>query len=678
MFPLVFADYLGSNTMICYDSGFCYTIANTVYFDSVYDNGTTLIFENLINNTVIDENQEIIINYCSQTGNCTITEPSSNSTLYFLTMAYTNTQTPNTTLANETDSVFYYLNVSSPSVNDVSAKFYWNGTESEPTKTTGTNTHNFYENQTIPLVQLNETNIGIPYYTLNISYENGNVYYNSTYNNLSVIHSFWIDSFATDSANYVEGENADLELYIKDVTGKASLTSNFTFYYNGSYWATSNTTSYSNVGGLKLFERTFNTLSNTNNTETKDLIANLTIRFDGQERVIGIADTIDVYKMGIFECGGITNTTTLAVSYWDELDFDSRMATLGVIRFVLTSGGVEREYSFENLTSSYNHTFCIYPSWATHNSTIYFEYEDSDTPRRPYYVVDTDLSDELEEVKAFLLNDTYAYYTNIYLYDENGASMPQYYIRILKYNPEITASETLFIGRTDEAGIFATFLRPLEQPYSYVVTDSDGEILYQTDTEVINCLSGTCPPYEKHIYVEPIEGEYINIGDIQAIYNWNETTSTLTMTISDSDGLVNSIWVKIDEMGEFGQRTNYFNQTYDSATLSFSEVLPNTTEEYEVSVKVEEFGEWYPLITRSITMENIIAMGVLGILIAFILTLSLQIGGLVLGGPVLGLVGIGGGLFISRMLNLIPLPLVGLYSVIFVIGMVIYLLTKGD
>lgn len=583
----------------------------------------------------------------------------------------------NETATHEFETTMYYNRYY---IDNITSSLFWNGTEYIATNTFSNTTHYIFKrNITMPLLMENNTEVSFNFNnTFHLSLNDTYIEEEDDSYNQNITYAYFIDSFDSDSSNYAEGEDSDLELYVVDLLGRANLTANFTFYYNGSYWDTDNTTSYSTVGGLKLFETTFNTLQNTNNTETKTIIGNLTIRYGSNQRVMGEEDTVDVYKMIITECGDITNTTTLVVSYWEELNFTARNGSLGLIRFLLTSGDVEREYSFENTTSAPNHTFCIYPDWATHNAFIYIEYEDSDTPRRPYYVVDTYLSDESEEIKAFLLNDTYAYYTNIYLYDENGASMPQHYIRIQKYNDEIDASETLFIGRTDDSGIFATFLQPLEQPYSYVVTDSDGEILYQSIMEVINCISGTCPPYEKHIYIDPLEQEYINIGDIQALYSWNETTSTLTMTISDTDGLVNSIWVKIDEVGDFGRRTNYFNQTYDTATLSFSEVLPNTTEEYEVSVKVEEFGEWYPLITRSITMENVMMLGVLGVIISFVMILGLEVGGLMVGGPVLGLVGVGSGLFVARIFNLIPLPFVGLYSVIFVIGMIIYLLIKGD
>jgi len=565
-------------------------------------------------------------------------------------------------------------------IDDLNSSLIWNGTEYPATEIFSNTTHYIFNRSFIgPLLSENNTEVSLNFNnTFHFLLNDTTTEIADDSYTQNITYAYYIDSLDTDSANYVEGEDADLELYVVDLVGRANLTANFTFYYNGSYYDTENTSSYTNVGGLKLYEATFNTLSNTNNTETKNIIGNLTIRYNGSSRVLGETDSATVYKMIITECGNITNSTTVTVSYYNELDFTARNGSLGLIRFLLTSGEVTREYAFENTTANYSHSFCIYPSWANHDASIYLEYEDTDTPRRPYYIVNTTLSDDPETIKAFLLNDTYAYYTNIYLYDENGATMPQYYIRILKYNPDIDASETLFIGRTDDSGIFATFLRPLEQAYSYVVTDSSGEIIYQTEQEVITCISGTCPPYEKHIYVDPSELDSLNIGDIQAIYDFNETTSTLTMTISDSSGLATELWVSIDEVGDFGRRTNYFNQTYESSTLAFSEVMPNTTEEYEVRVWVKEFDKWYPLITRPITMENIMALGILGILIAFVLTLSLEVGGLVLGGPVLGLVGVGGGLAISRLFNLIPLPFVGLYSVLFVVGMIIYLLAKGD
>jgi len=583
---------------------------------------------------------------------------------------------------NETETISFETTVyyNKWYIDNITSILDWNGTENTATTKSSNSTHYIFNKSIdIPLLQTNNTEIEFNFNnTFHLLLNDTNIQVNDTKYKQNITYAYYIDSLDTDSVNYIEGEDVDVEMFVVKLLNTANITANFTFYYNGSYLDTENVTTYTNVGGLKLYESTFNSLQNTNNTETKNIIANLTIRYNGSERIMGEEDTVDVYKMIISECGGITNTTTLTVSYWDELDFTARNGTLGLIIFTLTSGDITREYAFENVSSAYNHSFCIYPTWGTIDSSIYLEYEDSDTPRRPYYVVETELTDDGEEIKAYLLNDTYTYYTNVYLYDENGATLQQHYVRILKYNPDIIASETLFIGKTDDSGIFATFLQPLEQPYSFIITDSEGEIIYQTEKEVITCISGTCPPYEKHIYIDPSELDSLNLGTMEAIYSWNESTSTVEITISDSDGLATGIWLRIDEVQDFGKKVSYINETYDTSTLAFSGVLPNTTSEYEVTVMVEEFGKWYPLIIRSITMENIIAFGILGILIAFILTLSLEVGGLVLGGPVLGLIGVGGGLAISKLFNLIPLPFVGLYSVLFVIGMVIYLLVKGD
>jgi len=586
------------------------------------------------------------------------------------------------TFANETGTTYFETTVyyNKWYIDNITSILDWNGTSNTATLKSSNSTHYIFNKSiNVPLLQTNNTEIEFNFNnTFHFLLNDTNIQVNDTKYKQNITYAYFIDSLDTDSANYIEGEDVDVELYVVKLLNTANLTVNFTFYYNGSYLDTENITTYTNAGALKLYESTFNSLQNTNNTETKNIIANLTIRYNGIERIMGEEETVDVYKMVINECGGITNTTTLTVSYWDELDFTARNGTLGLIIFTVTSGDVTREYAFENVSSAYNHSFCIYPTWGTLDSSIYLEYEASDTPRRPYYVVNTELTDDGEEIKAYLLNDTYAYYTNVYLYDENGATLQQHYVRILKYNPDIIASETLFIGKTDDSGIFATFLQPLEQPYSFIITDSDGDILYQTEKEVITCISGTCPPYEKHIYIDPSELDSLNLGTMEAIYSWNESTSTVDITVSDSDGLATGVWLMIDEVQDFGKKVSYINETYDTSTLAFSGVLPNTTSEYEVRVMVEEFGKWYPLITRSITMENIIAFGILGILIAFILTLSLEVGGLVLGGPVLGLIGVGGGLAISKLLNLIPLPFVGLYSVLFVVGMVIYLLVKGD
>lgn len=525
-----------------------------------------------------------------------------------------------------------------------------------------------------------------PDYISNCSYASY-IYYNNgssasvgtsiLYQNLT--YAYFIDSINSDATNYLEGEDSTFTIYARDYLGYATLNSSFTMLYNATYNTTSYDSTSQTVGAYEVFEKDFNVLSNQNNNETRTVLGDLIVSFGGHSRTMEENKTVNVYKMIVTECGNITNTTTFIAEMYNEKDFNIWNGSIDAAIFTLYSGDLQREYRFSNTTENETFSFCLYPTWANPDADIYIEYKNSESPKRPYYVVNTTLSSTPVSVRLYILNSTYAAETNIYTYDYNSYKLEGYYPRILKFNTITNAYETMFTGKTDSSGIFTTFLEPLDQPYKIYILDPDGEIYHRSeDPEVIQCLSGSCPPYEKHIYTEPLESQYVNLGDVQISYDWDSSTRTVTIDASDETGIVQGYWIKIDKVLDFGIRENYKNTTVYSSTINYQVVLPNTTEEYNVQVFVMEFGEWYPIKSETVTMEEVMMFGTFGILISLIMIIALEITGLYIGEMVGGVVGAGIGLFLSKTFRLVPIPVIGLYSVLCVAGIFAWYFMRGD
>lgn len=564
-------------------------------------------------------------------------------------------------------------------ISDITTYLYWNNTLYNTTNQVSNSTHIINEKSlTIPLVVQNNTEINF-HFINEITYVNTSVMEeNTTSRTQNITQAYWISSFSSDSSNYLEGEDADLELVAGAIYSTANVSVNFTMVYNGSYSATYQVLSYSQAGNLRTYERTFSTGNSENTTETRVITGNLTIQYEDWVRSESIEDSIDVYKMQITNCSGAINTTTFRVDFYDEKTFEATNASIDLILFTIQNNDEIEQYSFIESTENTSYSYCLYPTWATLNTTVYIEYKSDASQKRPYYVLGAELTDDVSVVSAYILNDSYADYTNMYFYDENSDKLDNYYIRILKFNPSTTSWETMFIGRTDTSGILATYLEPMVQPYVFYVTDDSGDIIFRSESEVIPCLSGSCPPYEKHVYVEGTTSNYVDLGNIEYDYDFDESTRTLEIDVSDSSGISTGIWITVDAVTDFNITSGYINTSTTSSSLYFSQVLPNTSSQYIVNVYTQQYGSYYPIITRTITMQTVMRLGIMGVILSFLLIVGLVIGGYYIGNLVGGLIGGGAGLAISGGFGLIPIPVVGLYSILFVIAIIVIEVLRGD
>ena len=420
---------------------------------------------------------------------------------------------------------------------------------------------------------------------------------------------------------------------------------------------------------LRTYEITYNSGGVTVSPTLRNITGNITVSYEGRSRSTqGVETQVNVSTFNITNC--TTGTSALTIRLYNELDFEAINGTLELIYFEVDVGGEVTIFSFSNITIGEEFTYCIEPEWVTFEGDIYIEYTRSDSPERHYYATDITLTDDVSYIDVYILNSTYAYYTNIYLYDENNNKKTNTLVRILKMNPETSVYTTMFIGKTDSDGILDIYLEPVTQPYMFYVFEN-GEIIYSTEPETIPCVSGSCPPYEKSIYMNTTLTGYINFGGYSYSIDWDNSTRQLTVEVADVSGLSESIKLDIFSIDSFGRRSLYYTSTTNSSTIYYSEILSDNIEEYLVSVETMQYGQWYPLAKQTLTITELMALGILGILLAIIITSAISMAGIYTFEGLGGLVGVGAGLGVSKVLRLIPLGWVeyaGIWVILIMIG----------
>ncbi len=561
-------------------------------------------------------------------------------------------------------------------ITGAAATLNWNSTDQPQTAQTQNTTHIIsFVNYTIPLIWANNTEIDFFISNLITAANASTPRLNGSAIKQNITYVAWLDSVATDSANYLEGEGITGYLYAKVNGSRPTLRAQLDLRYNDTRNITQEIASYTGTA-TRTYEYIFPFHAPTANSENITLNGTFDVSYGGRTRSKNTTVNATVAKMFINNCS--EGAPTIMLDFRNETDFGLATGYIPLIYFNLTSGIISRQYSFANLTENRTFTFCLNPSWSNPTADIFFRYLSASAPERQYYLNQVHLTSTKETVYPFLLNSTFAYYANIFVYNQYSARIANAYVRVLKMNPATAAYETMFIGRTDSEGVMPTFLYPLTQPYKFFILDSNNSVLYMTSAENIPCVSGSCPPYEKHIYTTASLVGYISFEGITHTATWDNSTRTLTLNVLDASGISQSIWLRIWALNEFGGRSLYYQSISNTSTLSYSAVLPNTTSQYQLSVMVEENDNYYPYIDETLNVYQIERFGVLGIIIGAFIVCACIVSGYYAADLIGGIIGGYLGLWLCSGygLQLIPIDATGLAAIGIVLAIIGYAAIK--
>jgi len=526
----------------------------------------------------------------------------------------------------------------------------------------------------LPLIQTNNTEVPI-WWELTFYENDGNdqadfaeQYLVDTPETQHLIYAYWINSVEVDPSQSVEGDLITANLYYHKEFDKPTFSANFTCINEDSVEMIHNEL-------LQYFYWQFYTPKEQTLSNSYTCYFTLNISYNNEYRLMSDSATLTNYKMIIAPCNSTISTQTLKISIYNEKTFNPTNATLDVLKITLLNNNVNESYSYSNQTLSNTFIYCIYPSFADVHGNVYFEYSNSNSPKREYYVLNNEFSSEISEVKAYLLNYSYASYTNVYVYDVNNQKMPNVYVRILKFNPNTNSYETMFIGKTDESGLFPTYLEPLTQPYSFVVFNDENELLFEIYDKKVSCEE-SCPPYVVNLYEPAGQIVYNKLQNVYSTWSFNNQTYQLYVEVHDDSGITQAIKVQVYEDKGFGYLNLYDEKQVNSSSIIYTKTLHNQTENWILRVYVKQYGVWFPLLDEAIKIE--VEYQTYGssvfLIILFLISLS------ALGVYIFGLWGLpiahGIGLFMVYILKLLPIDILAIIGFLTVECVIIYMVRR--
>ena len=211
-------------------------------------------------------------------------------------------------------------------------------------------------------------------------------------------------------------------------------------------------------------------------------------------------------------------------------------------KYWIGDGGVYKNYSFQNLSSSLtDYQFCIYPYLP--NNYIFktsgdIEYFATNYRENEYYLRNATLSNVSSDILLYLIHENYA--TKFFLTFQQGSSLvSNAVVTVQKYFTGLGQYVTTSILLTDDDGV-ATMWQEVDSKYKYSVT-KDGVLLGEAE-KVSVCSVAPCSL--DIILDDPVGSIYEPYGDIYALniistLVYNESSKIVTYSFLDTTGLAN-------------------------------------------------------------------------------------------------------------------------------------------
>lgn len=346
----------------------------------------------------------------------------------------------------------------------------------------------------------------------------------------------------------------------------------------------------------------------------------------------GVLKPLPFLEIGIDNCS-VFNVHAINFSIKDE--------ETGDLIFGDTTGFFNVYYggkSIYNVSLDWKDTtspsICIPNVNSTYNLYGQVEYTNSsdDYETRYYYFENLEINGITNEIDLFLLNESTSTDVVFTVLDENDDPIKGVLIKILKYDVGTNTSETVNIIQTDSDGNAVGNLILSTQFYRFIL-EYNGEAIFSSDPTKITVPSKTFRVTLTTDYFD----DYTDIKDMMGYITFTNATKIFDFVFSDNTNNVNRACLTIERNTINGK--SMVNETCVSSsagTISLKineDVLKNS---YLATGVVYIDNERYVLAVESVSYNELYKkFGIEGIMMTFIIVLTLTMIGVSSGSPVI-------------------------------------------
>ena len=228
---------------------------------------------------------------------------------------------------------------------------------------------------------------------------------------------------------------------------------------------------------------------------------------------------------------GVTGVKALEFTLLNEEDRSQSLTGNIDYNFDVTHHGEHsRNYAFEN-TGVKSSSVYIYPDWAEYSVSGPVQYSSESSqnsnnlvyPDRQYNLFNQSLNSNSDVIDLYLLDESFTSPVYFEVTDQGGNPVPGATVKVQRYFIGSNSYLTVAKSEADSEGVATTYMRINEIYYKYTVTDKDGEVLLNTDRQILTCQSSPCTkelrvnPEADNPYFVDKEGFQFNTSEVRDV-----------------------------------------------------------------------------------------------------------------------------------------------------------------
>lgn len=280
------------------------------------------------------------------------------------------------------------------------------------------------------------------------------------------------------------------------------------------------------------------------NQQVVDIDFEINITQNGSSNYYYVNDTQTILKLVLGLCSDVAfNTSSFNVYGFNEENYNESLNfTINVdFELFLTRGDTTSSVSLQS-KNKHNHSFCLVNNESNMiiDATLEFFDDAGKFANRKYYLYNFNLNNTAQSINLYLLNDTIASDIIHSVKDSNGQPIPNVFVKVLRFYPELGQSFVVEIGKTNNEGQTGTKQVLADPLYSYIIQQgtnvrlatSSGRLLSTTKTFTLGRETNE---------LESFKG----LLDIEYNLFYDEATHKFNFVWNDANGITDTMCLEV-------------------------------------------------------------------------------------------------------------------------------------
>ena len=245
-----------------------------------------------------------------------------------------------------------------------------------------------------------------------------------------------------------------------------------------------------------------------------------------------------VQNLGLRYCNGTNDTAAVRFNIYDE-EFETLIPEVDLnLHVSFSSIFSDVQFGF-NFSGNNSYEICVDPADANYTIDAVMEFEADGYSHRKYYLFETSLDSDTDNVTLYLINSSKASDVIIKVYDQSvGSPTEDAIVKVLRYFPELddgtgNAYKLVEVAKTDGDGQALTDLVFADVWYKFLIEYPQGTTLSETDIQRILSTSVSLPisltgdAFEQYDEIVRIDGDVVCTRSTQTCrFTWNNVANT--------------------------------------------------------------------------------------------------------------------------------------------------------